>query len=351
MGLQRPCWTIAFVFVWLLLIPGAILTHLALVKLIPQIEDLPSNIIAGFDQTFKFAYLKADSAKVGDAAGKAVEMCSLDPAVACASPAGLGSPDEKDVSATKATILQAFGTSLAVIRRVAGDKYFGVPSLMETAKSLDDIMTKVEETKDSMTCFEIVPSFCSIYKSSGDIAAGMAEVTKSLDEFKNSDIIKQWDERKGLLTFLHALPYFMVIGLLAFSLFWYKGGVCCCCKGGTKAGICLIPFMLFWLVSFILYVVVLAVGIAIRFLANNIEVPVLKGKPTLEEAVDHIETKFSEFWNLVFADLVEGLNLLFISSAFFTAVALVIALYTCCLCCCRPYLKKDENEKADDHTI
>jgi len=127
--------------------------------------------------------------------------------------------------------------------------------------------------------------------------------------------------------------------------------VCCCCKGGTKAGICIIPFILFWLVSFIIYVVVLAVGIAIRFLADNIEVPVLQGKPTLKEAVDHIETKFSEFWNLVFADLVDGLNLLFTSSAFFTAVALVIVLYTCCLCCCRPYLKKDENEKADDHTI
>jgi len=207
------------VFVWLLLIPGAILTHLALVKLIPQIEDLPSNIIAGFDETFKFAYLKADSAKVGDAAGKAVEMCSFDPAADCASPAGLGNADTKDVSGAKATILQAFGTSLTVIQRVADDKYFGVPSLKDTAKSLDDIMKKVKETEDSMQCRQIVPTFCAIYQSSGDIAKGMTEVTKSLDEFKNSEIIKQWDERKGLLTFLHALPYFMVLGLLAFSLF------------------------------------------------------------------------------------------------------------------------------------
>jgi len=143
------------------------------------------------------------------------------------------------------------------------------------------------------------------------------------------------------LKFMHSLPYFMVIAMLLLSCFWLKGGICCCCQGGSVAGLLVIPYLLFWLVSFVVYVIVLAMGIAIRFLADQIEVPVLNGKPTLKEAIEHLETNFPEFWNLVFADMAEGLHLLFVSSAFMTGVALLIVMYSCCLCTCRPYHKKD----------
>jgi len=354
MGLQRPCWTISFVLIWLLLIPGAILTHLALVKLIPEISDLPANIITGFDETFKFAYLEADSNKVKGAAADAVKLCTTDVQGTCAKKTeGVGSKDEKDVSVPRSEIMGAFQRSLDVINKVVSDKYFGIASLNSTATSLETIMFRMPK-KDTMTCYEIIPSFCAIYSSGNDIMDGLAQVNKALDGFKESDIIKQWDERKGLLTFLHALPYVMVLGLLFFTIFWWKGGVCCCCKGGSMAGLALIPFIIFWLVSFLIYVVVLAGGIAVKFLASSLKVPVLNGEPTLEDAIDHIQTNFSDFWNVVFADMVEGLSLLFTSSAFFTGVALTIGLYTCCLCCARPYLKKAEADKEEDpdhHTI
>jgi len=318
------------------------LTHVALVKLIPSIEDLPGNLILGLDQTFKFAYLEADSKLVGDASEQAINKCGFNP-VRCKNEdvKGKGSNTKYNVATQRDAIVGAFDRSLTTIRRVTNDKYFGTEELDATAKELKKMTGKLTDLKAEMTCYEIIPAFCTMYSSSDLIVEGMSSVTDALDKFRNSDIVTRWDENKSLLQALHALPYFMVLGLCAFTLFWYKGGVCCCCEGGTKWGVCNIPFILLWLVSFILYVIVFAVGTALRFLAKDIEVSVLRGNPSLEETVEHFETKFSEFWNVVFADMIDGLAVLYMSSTFFTVVALLILLYSGCLCCCCPYRSKE----------
>lgn len=344
------------------MLPGILLTHLSLIKLIPEVEDLPGNVIKGFDEVFKFAYLEADSIEVQNAAndviingcGKTTTFCSTaqqtcDPNLgqqalnACS-----GTAPTTKIQEAKTKIKAAFARSLAVVKRVASDQYFGQPGLEDTAKQLDDITQQVDQIPDSGECIAALPVFCEISTSADSIVLGMSQVTAEIDKFKDSDIVKQWDENKTYLTLLHCMPYFMVIAMLFFTLFWYRGGVCCCCRDGTKAGCGLILMAIFWLASFILYVIVLATGIALSVLQKDIEVPVLKGKPSLEQAIDHIEFQYPEFWNIVFAGLVDGLDQLYKASWFFNVVALIIVIYGFCECCCCPYRKKADPEQKQE---
>jgi len=348
LGMKRPAWTLGFCFVWILVIPGVILTHLSLVKLLPHISDLPQNIVQGFDQTFKFAYLEKDSKTVESAAAEALLKCGVVASTVCPTedyPTTYVPMDLKsNTTVEKEKIVAGFQNSLSIIKKVASDKYFGVDQLKPTADALHKIVTDLDELSGEMSCFKSTPLYCNIHKSAGEIVSGMSTVTEALDNFKNSEIVKRWTEHEDKLTALHALPYIMVLSLVCFSFFWMRGGVCCCCRGGTIATLALIPFVIFWLTSFVIYLVIFILGIGIKYLADRVPVPVLRGEPNLKEAITHMETQFAAFWNLVFADMADGLDLLLNSSAFFVAVALIIALYSGCVCCCCPYRGKAKQE-------
>jgi len=353
--MDRPVWTIGFFAIWILLIPGVILTHWGVSSVIPPISDLPDNVVKGFDEVFKFKYLEEDSKKIVSTAGAQVEKCYpgglKKAAVVCPSQAYKAdmqgfqqSGSTMDAIQAKADINKIFQTSLDVVNRIANDKYFGNDDLKSTGEELTKIKSKVEEVPDTPPCTVGVPAFCEIYLSGDSIVGGMSQVNEAINKFKDSDIIKQWDEHKSLLTFLHALPYFMVLAMVFFSVFWLRGGICCCCHGGTKCGtFALLPMIVLWLASFVIYLIVLAVGMVFTVGADKIEVPALKGKPTLKESIDHIQTAYPEFWKVVFADLSDGLDSLFKASWVFTIVAIFVFFYACCECMCRPYPVKDDS--------
>jgi len=348
MGMQRPAWTLCFCFVWILVVPGVVLTHFSLVKLIPHISDLPQNIVQGFDETFKFAYLEKDSKTVEKAASDALNLCGVNAAAECSNQASISYvPADKtsDTTAEKATIVAAFQTSLDIVMKVADDKYLGIDDLKPTANALNEIVSNLTKLEGVMECVASTKVYCSIYDSAGQIVEGMATVTEALDTFKNSDIVKRWSDHEDQMNALHALPYIMVLSLVFLTCFWWRGAVCCCCRGGTIAGLALIPFALLWLTSFVIYLIIFAVGVSIKYFADKIPVPVLRGEPTLEQAIEHLETQYTAFWDLVFADMSDGLGLLLDASAFFVAVALIVGLYSTCLCCCCPYRAKADAAK------
>jgi len=324
--------------VWALVVPGVVLTHLSLVNLLPHISDLPQNIIQGFDETFKFAYLEKDSKTVEAAAAEALLLCDVNASMVCPSenyPTAYVPMDRKsNTTAQKEKIVAGFQNSLSVIKKVASDKYFGVKELKPTANSLNKIVSDLDQLNGEMSCFKSTPLYCNIHRSAAEIVTGMSTVTQALATFKDSEIVKRWTEHEDQLVYLHALPYVMVFSLLCFSLFWIRGGVCCCFRDGTIATLALIPFALCWLTSFVIYLVIFILGVGIKYLADKVPVFALRGAPSLEKAIAHLQTNFPAFWNLVFADMVDGLDLLFKSSAFIVVVALLIALYSGCVCCC-----------------
>jgi len=348
MACERPAWTFCFFFVWTLVVPGALLTHLSLLDLLPHMKDMPTNIVKGFDETFKFARLEEDSLSVETAAAYALQKCGVAANVSCPSSnwTGFSAQQSSNTSNESASIVSSFETSLTVVSKVANDKYFGVQDLNSTANALNEIVVDLNKLNDTMLCDISTPLFCNIYSSAGGIVSGMSTVNQAIDGFKNSEIVDRWDKYQKFLVLLHGLPYIMVAAMLFFTCFWMKGGVCCCCKGGTFAGLALIPFALLWLLSFVVYVIVCAVGVVVKYGQDKIEVPVLNGEPNLKQVIDHIETVYPEFWNLVFANMVSGLDLLLKASFFFVAACLIIALYSCCECLRCPYRKTSHEEKS-----
>jgi len=361
MALQRPVWTICFFVIWILVIPGVLLTHISVGKLIPVLSDLPDNVIKGFDEVFKFAYLEQDSLNLQTTCSTALTQCNnINAATVCPASqyvnylqvtANLNVLNTQSIQTVqpKAAINALFANSLAIVDKVANDKYFGTDDLQNTATQLNSITAEIARIEEpTMSCITAVPVFCEIYNNAGQIVSGMAQVTKAIDEFRNADIVQRWDDHKSFLTALHGMPYIMVMALLLFSFFWLRGGVCCCCRGGTKSScFALIPFALFWLVAFVIYLVVFIVGTVIKYHKNEIHVgDALKGNPTLEEAIDHIKTEYPEFWKTVFADMVDPLDLLLSSSYFFVIVAVLIIFYAFLECCCMPYRKSEEEAAA-----
>jgi len=363
---QRPIWTFCFILVWLLIIPGVLLTHLAVSKVVPAVGDFPTNLIKGFEVTFKFERLTQDAQAIKDASQSVIaDKCNIAVVnlnttcqAAVETPkfdaAGLA---EVDTTAEKNQILKAFDNSLSIIFKVTDDKFFGIEQFQNSAKQLEEITNKTKEIEPKMMCNVAVPVFCVMFQASGALIAGKGEVDKGINQFKESDAVKTWDERKSILEILHAVPYILVIGMLFFTIFWWCGGICCCCrrgqaedspKGSCPACLALIPYAIFWLAAFILNIIVVVIGLGLTYGKDQVKIdpPVVRTKTNLEELVNHIQTEFSDFWNVVFKDLVDGLAMLMNASSFFVVACLLIALYSTCLCCCCPYRTPKEEGKS-----
>eukprot|EP00928_Gymnodinium_smaydae_P000087 TRINITY_DN10037_c0_g2_i3.p1 TRINITY_DN10037_c0_g2~~TRINITY_DN10037_c0_g2_i3.p1 ORF type:complete len:414 (+),score=70.11 TRINITY_DN10037_c0_g2_i3:60-1301(+) len=334
--MERPCWTITIALIWVLTVPGIFWTHVAVSNLVPGLQDLPQKIVKGFDETFKFASLEQGSKDIKTASLAALSKCSATPNDACSYPTPVSLGPKKNVKAEKDTIVAVFDTSLTIVQKVVNDKYFGIDDLKETADNLNDIKTEVESAPDEMECPVVEKTFCEIHNNADKITDGLGQVNGALDKFRDNSIVSSWKEYSGRLAGLHALPWILVIGNCLFMIFWYRGGTCC------PWGLCLIPFTLLWLVNFVLYIVILAAGVAIMYGADRVRMDMLKGQPTLDLVISHIKTEFADFWTVVFVPLVDGLMSLFNASCFFVPVILLIMIYALLMCCCRPYSRKAE---------
>jgi hypothetical protein len=350
---QKPAWVGALVLIWIIVVPGVILTHLALADLSKPLKDLPKNVVKGFDEIFKFEYLEQDSLKVKSEAASAVTKCGENASVVCpknpppsatgtiaayASGTAVNANLMVNVTLEKNEIDKAFGRSLTTIDKVTNDPYLGLDDFKTTADSLNEIQALITNLPDTEICGKVVPGMCEVWRSADDIVLGMDDVTEAIDKFKNDDVIKDFDKYEDYIDLLHILPYFMVFALIFFTYFFYQGGVCCCCRGGTIRGsLALFPVGICWCIAFIIWIVICAAGIIFMHVQDEVKVEVLKGDPTIHETIDHIQTNYPDFWNVVFADLEDGLRDMYFASWFVVTTAILIFVFTCCVCICQPY--------------
>lgn len=251
MGLQRPAWTVAFGLCWLLCIVGTVLTHVALVSVIPSVKDLPDNLVKGFGEVFKFDYLKADSEKVQKAATDALSKAGITPSQ-CSTVTGLPFDGTKvNTSAEKQRVQDAFASSLAKINVIAHDKYLGTGALQDQAANLDEIVAELANISASPSKSEARVAYCKIDGSATLIKGGVADVDKEIDKFRNSEYMNKFVDNADKLDYIHALPYVMILSLIFFSIFWLRGGVCPCSRGGKFLDfVFLVMHALLWLVFF-----------------------------------------------------------------------------------------------------
>merc|ERR1712178_408295 len=67
---------------------------------------------------------------------------------------------------------------------------------------------------------------------------------------------------------------------------------------------------------------------------------------SLEALLNHIQDEYTAFWDVVFKDLVVGLEMFNGAFAIFVAVCLVVMMYALSVCCCRPYTGKKAPQDA-----
>jgi len=355
---DRPARTFCFVLVWVLVVQATLMTYVSLNGLLPHLKDLPKNLASGFDETFKFSYLNQDAARVKSLAAIALKKCHVVAHSACPAKSNLkfrqqGTVIPQQISTTateQRLIIARLENSLIIVSIVALDRYLGIQGLSETAKLVSRIVANVDKLEGTMPCNDSSPVFCDIYASASGIASEMNSVNKAIETFKANGLVERWEANQDGMFLLLGLPCSMVVTLVFFAYFWSNGVRCSC-----RTCLAIISYVFFWLMSFTIYALICAIGIGVTYAADKIEVPVLKGKPSLEAAVGHIKTAFPEFWDLVFADMENGLGLLLRASYLALVGCLLIALSGACDCCCRLdcwcRLRKSKPSKATEDDL
>mmetsp|Transcript_11276 Transcript_11276/g.21317 ORF Transcript_11276/g.21317 Transcript_11276/m.21317 type:complete len:369 (+) Transcript_11276:82-1188(+) len=349
----RKVWSCIYIITWLFILLGAILYHSALAKAIPGLQDLPTNLVKGFEEVLRFNYLETDAKMIKDASVSALQKCQVMTTAACAAlptanpTTGLvQSPYNADTTAEYKDVMKGLDNVLIPINKVCKDKYFGVADLKSTGDQISTIVDEMGKlTPSDLDCRVTNEVYCSIFTAADAIIAGKAEVDKVIKEFTDNDMVKQYEKYSKFLYVMHVVPYILAISALFFFWFWYYDGACCCCGGGTKTGCCMLLFHgIFWFIVFVFATVVTVAGLVVIIAADSIHLDDLNGNPNLREVLDHIEENFPRFWDTVFGELAPGLDELFQAAMCFEVFCIVIVVYGCCMCCCRPYKDKKAAE-------
>merc|ERR1712228_1158095 len=150
---------------------------------------------------------------------------------------------------------------------------------------------------------------------------------------------KEYEDNSRYMHYLHALPYVLVTSALFFLCFWASGDATCGCRGDSTRFSCCALFLhaLLWLMFFVISTALCVLGLFVKFGLDRYEVTTFKGNPTIKDLLDHVRTHYPEFWNLVFADMTDGLELFLNAALVFEVFCIAIMLYGCGVCCCRPY--------------
>jgi len=329
------------VLLWFLVLIGLILIHVAIAAAVGPIGDLPANVEAGFYEALKFDKLRSDAAEVRDAARAAVTGCDSGAlatgATACSSTSG-SSLVFTDTSQQLTSINAAFDSSLEIIDKVVNDIYFGVENFQQTAAFLTEIRAETDQLgqlSQPMSCAVTMGMYCSIYEQAVDLLAQADTVDEQIQTFTNHKFVEEYEDNKDYLQLMHAVPYVLVLSMLFFSCFWYKDASLCGSVLGVGAECC---FLLFWIIALVLNSFVVLAGAAVAYYADEITIEDgIRQKATLRELLDHIEAEYPEFHSKVFQPLSDPLQTLLHGVLVFEVFLLLIVLYGCCLCCCRPY--------------
>lgn len=339
----KKIWTSCFCLLWVIVIVGVLMCHLAIGRLYPEIADTPKNLRAGFDSLFGFDRMAADSETIKANAKLGMEKCGVLvlPVMTCNTI--VVNTETKTTTTELAAIKTAMDSSLTTIRKVTSDKYFGLSGMKTASAELDKVQVELDKLDDVAaggSCAVTDQAYCNLYNSADRLVTDTAEVTKAVDTITESKEVKDFEDGSDRLVYLHALPYPLVLAMLLFSLFWWKDAACCCCGGSGCGCAGLYFFIVLWFIYFIFSTVIVAAGFIIMDVAENEKIDILAQPVTMNGLLDHLELTFPEFYNLVFKDLLASLKSFLGSFIVFEIFCVVIAVYACCVCCCRPYSKK-----------
>jgi len=330
--------------------------HYSLQKVIPSVQEFPKNLKDGFYEVLRVEYMQEDARKIKNASSVGLAQCGVtDANNTCVNQSY---PTPVPITLTGNTtkpidnVTVAFSNSMTRINSLATDKYLGTEAFASTANSTNVILVKLEEIKQNGTdgnvsCVVSNPLFCEIYIAGNTLDTAVGAITKEIGKFIDGDLVKQFNDYSQYMDYLHGLPYILVLSMVFFTCWFAKDGACCCCGASCIGCLALIPYFVLWLAFFIISSLVVGIGGAYTYYLREVPLDMFAGKPTLAELLEHIQTKFPEFWDTVFAELGEGLEFFWYSAIVFWVFCILIWLYGCCICCCCPYKKHHSKSSSE----
>jgi hypothetical protein len=258
---------------------------------------------------------------------------------ACSKPGA--NMDKTDATDEVAAISAAFDKGLSKIMKVGSDKYLGLPDFKDVSEKLGVISDDLAALDVKGECCGTNQLFCSIRDQANNLAGMGTTVNDAIDDLIDNDMTKLLKENASYLQAVHALPYILVLSMVLFTLLWWKNGACCCCTNGTcfQTGCIIVPQVILWFVAFGIMAAFTVVGWAVTIILLPMKTPedLFEGRPTFKELLNHIQETFTEFWDIVLADLIASMDTFRTATTIFTFACIFIIIYACCFCCCRPY--------------
>lgn len=342
--MERPVWTCCFAFIWFGLAGGAVWTHMTLLAVMPEIDDLPSSLAAGLEDLFRLGHLEADALEVRDACVDAVRACGHNASSSCRrhSFGGPGGP-ANDTTLERQRISAALGSSLAHVGRVASDKYLGTDRLQDTAAAIRGMKAEVRALDPAGRCSQQLPRYCKIRKDANTVLDEMEDVKSEIQTFHDIDEVKEFKDMSKWYHALHALPYAILLALAAFAMLWCLGATCPCYDPGRQGYCSLLAYVLLWTLSLAATTALVCAGGLANQILNRVTLRQFKGGPSAGELLAHLETEFPSFYDAVFEDLVNGIFMLFCAVLVLWMVCIAIFVYGCCMCLLQPYTADDSD--------
>merc|ERR1712014_139464 len=170
--------------------------------------------------------------------------------------------------------------------------------------------------------------YCDIRSNAEEASEGASGAKAEVDKFSDTEEIQAWQQYGENLKYMHLFPYVFVLAIIFFTLFWWKDAACCCWGGSCTGCVLLILFSILYMAFFVFAAVICVTGYMVRTQGDKIPINgVFKEDVSLKELLDHIQTIYPAFWNTVFVDLVEGLELLNAACLIFVVVCLIVLIY------------------------
>jgi len=85
-----------------------------------------------------------------------------------------------------------------------------------------------------------------------------------------------------------------------------------------------------------------ALGFVFKIVVMKVELTMMKGSPTVEDMLAHIQDAFPVFWKIVFEDLESGLAAFWFASIVFLLGMIIMTFYEVFVCICKLYQPREE---------
>lgn len=326
---------LCYLATWWPLLAGCGFYSFSLVVLMGPLQALPARLRAGFAVSLGFGRLAADTQSIQNAAIAQLGECNV-AVVDCNKDTGNTLQGVRsNVSLGMVAIREAFRNSLAAVLSVANDTYFGTAALAPLASHLGSVLAiSTAWQRQSDFCIDRKPDFCSILLHTTAIQGDLGPVQAEVGKYTDGPALASYEEHSAWMLCWHCLPYSAVLSLVGFSVRPKRLFYLCPSRRGIGRTAALLHGSV-WALLFLFSTAVGALGLELHFRLRFLRLFWMEQDPALSDVIDHIRSKFPDFWSKLLSGAGDGAQFLLLAALCFEISLVMGAFHALSTCTCR----------------